>query len=873
MDQLPSFEETQPLKTEVPTNPEPANVSAISKTDELPSFEHTVETDSEKYGTMGQKLLTTAEGLGQGFAGPVATAAELGLHKLGVPGISPEEIEARKQANPILSESSKIAGLGAGLMTGVGELGLLAKAGEAVTGLGSAAKAAPLAVKVGANAVKAFTEMYGLQLGDEASKWMLGQGDPEAPVATALANSGYAGLIAAGISTALTGVAGPLASTTLKAIADTKMGQRAGQFLEDFGNRWKFHQENPNIVQSVHDELSNFYDSTNKMVKGVFGDEGIKYKAIQKLMPEMSDKMVQHAIDINDMAAAARTDLVKAGTSRANLNEFGLTMSRYNEAINQAKTPIEFFKAADNLKKELGEYVPWAKYKSGAIERTDPARNMIFKAADMYKKVQQSLESADIWGKSGDLQRGINKLTADFIPANDAFKTFTMKPLNERMINPQKIKTYVNNVGKTGAEVLEEERPIKMKNYIDAAEKYRDGINDMYAQYGIESPVTPVSLNATKSTYGASSKGAETADDLFHGGVSKIVGKVAGGLGGFAAGHATHLGYGAESVSAGIGQYIGDKLSPTIEKVIGRPIKKHVIPAFLKVLSEGSPKSVAYAIDHASNIARGQSAIQTGVNSIFTGSKIAGKEFFHEHSDKATEKIKKYIEHGGVDTEIQEQLNKQNQQMPPVQGFAEGGEVKKQEIAVPNDKAMDVSDHLGTVYPEQNILMNTAKARVYNYLNSVRPIEAARLPFDNEHKNPSIEKAYNEAVGIANKPLSLLPHIQKGTLTPAQVKHMTSMWPEVHSQLSKKILERMTEAQIKKEKPPFHIRQSLSMFLGQPLDSSLTPQSIQAAQAVFVNQKIRAQQAALSTAKTGKMDKISKQYQTNSQAAEAREKS
>jgi len=328
-------------------------------------------------------------------------------------------------------------------------------------------------------------------------------------------------------------------------------------------------------------------------------------------------------------------------------------------------------------------------------------------------------------------------------------------------------------------------------------------------------------------------------------------------------------GKGAQPDGPGIVRRLMDILS----RRIGRPIKDDVIPFVLKAL-ETAPEQLAVTLDHADQVSKGDDAMNLGVHSLFEGKKIESHKLYNESDEKNKEKIKKYIKENGLNTQIQNEskqsIQQQNNQEP--QNFAKGGLVESQKQQAGNQIA---ADNLSTIFPDQSSLINQAKVRVYNYLNGLRPQEVeSAFPFDKMHQDPAKEKTYNKAVTIADKPLSIINHIQKGTLEPEHLAHLKQMWPEVHGQLSKKIIERMTEARMKKETmPPYHVRQGLAMFLGAPLDSSMTPTAIQAAQSVFMKQKMAAQpgQATKPKKNTSKLGEIGRQHQTPGQAAESRQ--
>ncbi len=353
--------------------------------------------------------------------------------------------------------------------------------------------------------------------------------------------------------------------------------------------------------------------------------------------------------------------------------------------------------------------------------------------------------------------------------------------------------------------------------------------------------------------------GAKAADALYHEGIPKIGSKLAATAAGAALGHASGT-PGGELVGAMITEPFAKKMMPLFEKVVGRPIKKYAIAAALKVLSSDNPEAMGEALDYAARVNRGNNLMKNTVDSLFTVG--PQKVYENEASEAEQEKLKKFVEDGGMTSQMQNSL--QNSQAP-APNFAEGGMVHNQPM--PDNSRTNLS----TVYPEHNSMIQAARGRVYNYLNTIRPQKgAAKLPFDHEPDTKHQTKDYTKAVKLAIHPLGILNHIKDGSLAPSDLKHLTSMYPEVYSQLSKKLTEKITEHQLNEERPPYKVRQALSLFLGSPLDSSFTPSGIQAAQNVFAQQKVQTQ-AQAPASKINKLSKVSKSYQTSSQAAESRQ--
>ncbi len=201
--------------------------------------------------------------------------------------------------------------------------------------------------------------------------------------------------------------------------------------------------------------------------------------------------------------------------------------------------------------------------------------------------------------------------------------------------------------------------------------------------------------------------------------------------------------------------------------------------------------------------------------------------------------------------------------------FASGGEVKKQEGGISNDHPVE------SMHPDQNIILHSIKGRAADYLNSLRPQKyQPKLVFDDEPDTTTQKKAYKRALHIAAHPTSVLDKVRKGTLEPEHIKHLNALYPELNNALQKKLTEKITEAQLKGEKPSFKVRQSLSLLMGAALSGEMTPQNIMAAQATFQSKQNQPQQAGDSGATKSKgsaLTKASQSLLTADQAAASRQ--
>ncbi len=321
-----------------------------------------------------------------------------------------------------------------------------------------------------------------------------------------------------------------------------------------------------------------------------------------------------------------------------------------------------------------------------------------------------------------------------------------------------------------------------------------------------------------------------------------------------------------------IGERMGEKLfTPMVEKILNKAIpkaNKYVYPAVLKALSEGNTDGIFQAIDYASKISNGARQITSGVDNLFKAGASKAVDMGAFDSDKEREKLNHAIESGGLNSQIQEDLNNQehSQEM-----YAEGGKVSA-------DESHHV-DHIGTIFPEQAALLGAAKTRIYNYLNQARPQPPVnQLPFDKHVVTNEKQRSYNKALDIANAPLSILNKVKDGTITSEDMRHFVSMHPELHKHISQAILSRAANKHIDDEqRPSYRMKQSLSMFIGKPLEVTMTPSNIIAAQSTFQpkqspgDQSNQPQGANKAKRGTAPLSKVSSSYMTKDQHREARQ--
>lgn len=750
------------------------------------------ELKQEKYGTLEQQAKAGLEGLAQGVAGPLAPLAEKAL------GVKEEDILGRAEANPVTHYGSEAAGLlapalltgGASLagkagLTGVAKAlpqaakftqsALLEKGTEKIAEKLGLVAGASLASKVGTAAAKTAIDTMLLAGSDETSKMILN--DPTQTAESAIANIGLSGVLGGAL-----GTVSPLWSAAV--------GSKTAKLVEDFKGRIREHVENPDPVAKMVEELSEYHKNVSELASEVYGPTGLKARDIEKALPkEITPAMAEHAKSVEDS--------VRKTIEKMSANEYRYPkrlvaqlqgdLDNYTSMIAKENlTSHELFNASQDLKQTLQGYSKFRK----PIDKVDEAYDFIKDIKDLSHNVRTSLEDPKIWGKAGTRQQEINKAFSVYKPTLEAFeKKFTTKVVNpetglhEIAIDPTKIQTYLKQVGSPNAEIKQS----TLKNFLDVSEKYKKAIADTHANLGLESPINEASLNVTRASLNEKTAGSKLADAFISKGLTHEGGKGLGAIAGGATGHL--LGLHGE-LGAIIGAY---SLGPFFNSVL---------PGIAKALTSvrASGEGAKAALDFALAAAKHDYTLTKAAKNLFkAGSTVLSSNLYPTEA-------------------VRVRLNKQ-----------------LVELTANNDKLLNSDNKVNHYLPAHASAMDQTTANALNYLNSLKPDLVKKAPLDSKPVASSTQMSkYINALNIAQQPLIVLDKVKNGTITQDDIKALQSMYPRAYLQMQQKIMTELTNHMAKGHMVPYKTRIGLSMFLAQPLDSTMSPASIQSIQGQYV---------------------------------------
>lgn len=316
---------------------------------------------------------------------------------------------------------------------------------------------------------------------------------------------------------------------------------------------------------------------------------------------------------------------------------------------------------------------------------------------------------------------------------------------------------------------------------------------------------------------------------------------------------------------AGEGAIAGWAINAGLRPIVSAFGKRAAGPIIGKILSSGTADGIGNAINYVTNIKSGADKLGLSIGNLFKAGSVLPAEAWEgfetkENRDKKRQELSDFIENNG----LMEQVNED--EGTNVQAFAEGGHVENKTKVNPGLNTNKIGIH----FPDQGMLLAAAKGRITNYLSSIQPTKnSPKLAFDSEPDQTEKKRSYNKALDVAISPLSVISHIKNGTVEPDHVKHLNSMYPEIYNLMSKKLTDKIVQSQMDDEKPSYKTRQGLSLFLGTALSGELVPQNIQAAQAVFMQQKAAMQgQGQPEKNSKSSLSKASSRYLTTNQAAQ-----
>lgn len=258
------------------------------------------------------------------------------------------------------------------------------------------------------------------------------------------------------------------------------------------------------------------------------------------------------------------------------------------------------------------------------------------------------------------------------------------------------------------------------------------------------------------------------------------------------------LGGGAAIAGALSGHAILGALLGGAAKYLTKDVPDAVRLAMLKFMT--SPEAVDAAgfkamTEFAASIAKGEAAVTKGARAVLkSGAKVGSHD---QVSDRGREKLDKQLE-----------------------AYRENPE-----------KLMNLAGDIGHYMPDHATAVAATAAQAVQYLNSLRPDTQPKMPLDRKLPPDPVKQAqFDRALDIAQNPLIVFEDVKNGTVTMHDLTTLQNVAPGLYSRMRDKLGQELIGFKSEKNEIPYKTRLGLALFMGQPLDSTMTPSAIQAAQ-------------------------------------------
>lgn len=621
----------------------------------------------------------------------------------------------------------------------------------------------------------------------------------------------------AAINIGLSGIIGGAGGAVLGSVSPLwkasmeKMG--APKLIDDAKAQYGFRQSVPNgdVPSAISGELSTRLNEVDNMREQM---SNLKGSSLARAMPEVTPtNTAKIDAQIQDISDKMTTSIEKASDNAYLKGAVPKLVQDFQDFLqvvtNPEATYEQKFGAIDDLKRAQQAK---ARY---SLTAEDTALGNFTK--NTARDLRMALEDNKVWGEAANVQSKTNAAIKKSIDATeDAVGKFTQKSAVEggRVVDPAKINTLVNQSlkGKAGL------KGDFIGNYVKSTDELADAINKIHTDAGLEAPIRLTPTPALNHTLGRSSPGTTLGNWLYDKGLASV------------AGHA-----GAEVAGAGLGSLVGH---PALGAIIGERILAPTLTAIAKPLMENATRteSAKAAIDYVGNVIKGDKLLSNATKSFFSSAEVLPKNLLPNVESRE---------------KLQESLEAMND---------------------PNH-AMSVAGNLGHYLKDHASAAASLAAGAANRLKAMKPVQPQAGPLDKPAPTNKVQQQkYERALDVAQQPLMVLKYAKNGTLQHQDVDLLQSLYPQVHNKIVSQLTQELIKAKTDGKQIPYKERQSLSLLMGTPLDSTLSQASmanIMAANAPKGPPPQPQGQKRVSKSTANSMSKIDKMYETTAQAGAA----
>lgn len=141
------------------------------------------------------------------------------------------------------------------------------------------------------------------------------------------------------------------------------------------------------------------------------------------------------------------------------------------------------------------------------------------------------------------------------------------------------------------------------------------------------------------------------------------------------------------------------------------------------------------------------------------------------------------------------------------------------------EKMLEVGGNLNL--PGHDAQLGALTGTAVNHFNAIKPKQAKTHPLDElTPVDKREESVFDRHLDLANNPALILQHVKDGMLLPSDIMTLRALYPSLHEKMKEKGFEALVGAKEKGVEIPYKMKQSLSLLMGQDLDSTMSQESM-----------------------------------------------
>jgi len=185
--------------------------------------------------------------------------------------------------------------------------------------------------------------------------------------------------------------------------------------------------------------------------------------------------------------------------------------------------------------------------------------------------------------------------------------------------------------------------------------------------------------------------------------------------------------------------------------------------------------------------------------------------------------------HKKIEGHVKNLIGKEKLDISPDKESREALKKHIDELNQDPSKMLDIGGKLGGTLPLHAAVLGSRAANAVNYLKGLKPTPHNNSPLDTSQPvDKASENHYNRSLDIAQTPHLILQNLKDGTIKPSDLATLKNLYPDLAQSITEKAGDALIDAKTNGTEIPYHQKQGLSQLLGQPLDSTMMPQNMQA---------------------------------------------